>query len=352
LAEVEFAHPLTGEALRFTVPPAHDMEVGLKYLRRFAAASPEVTLQKRDNRRHSSAKLSGRRPSMKTRARRNKRPPTFLWQDCSSFCQWDCCALPAPTLIRDRALAEHEAAQRAQAVADDVLSHLWPRLVSSEVLATARMFQVDDDGAMVYPPPYAAVPDPQPLDPDRLDAAQQALWRDALTSDNDPDARQKALRSFLQTDPPAEFAALAQYTRGLRLFKAGDRTASGEAFRTVLTQYPNATAESGLVLGPLAQVKLFETLPSARGPARMLEIENLCSNLVHSPGPITPVLLERICDAVADGQPSSGLELTNAPSLCARSDSRGNLRGQLSRAGLRPGKNTSSCESGSRCNGS
>jgi hypothetical protein len=46
LAEVEFAHPLTGEALRFSAALAHDIEVGLKYLRRYAAAPPKVDFTK------------------------------------------------------------------------------------------------------------------------------------------------------------------------------------------------------------------------------------------------------------------------------------------------------------------
>jgi signal transduction histidine kinase len=227
------------------------------------------------------------------------------------------CGTGAYALVRDRALAEHEATQRAQAVADDVLRQLWPRLVNPELLGTAGMFQVDSNGSLTYPPPYVRIPDPQPLDPTHLNPTQQALWRAVLAPGDERSGGpgEEALRSFLQTDPPAQFAAVAEYTLGLHLLRSGDRTASGEAFKTVATQYSSATSESGLALGPLAQLKVFETLPSAKGPARLLELDNLCSNLVHAPGPITPVLLGRIRDAVADLEPSRAFESTNAPSL-------------------------------------
>src|SRR5262249_62308168 len=69
------------------------------------------------------------------------------------------------SLGQDQVLADHEARERAQTLADDLAERLWTALttVADPARLQYRAFQVDARGLLVFPPPYEAAPRPQPL---------------------------------------------------------------------------------------------------------------------------------------------------------------------------------------------
>src|SRR5438105_15898495 len=107
-----------------------------------------------------------------------KRRASFLWQAALIL-------LPLVVLVivgffflrEDRILAQHEAAERAQGLADDLLPRLWAELMrtnSSEPLGY-HSFQVNAAGELEFPRPYAPVPVPAALDQQQLTPEQRKL---------------------------------------------------------------------------------------------------------------------------------------------------------------------------------
>jgi hypothetical protein len=82
------------------------------------------------------------------------------------------------SLRQDKALAQHEAREKAQAYADEFAGALWARLIDKAAIEqfTNHTFRLDADGRLMFPPPAAAIPAPRPLDASSLDAAQRPLW--------------------------------------------------------------------------------------------------------------------------------------------------------------------------------
>lgn len=101
---------------------------------------------------------------------RRQRKPTFLWQAVLILLPVIILAVVGWAALRqDKVLAQHEATVRAQAIADDLSERIWARL--NETKLTGRLhFTTDSAGHLIFPPPYAAVPTPQPLDLVELDA--------------------------------------------------------------------------------------------------------------------------------------------------------------------------------------
>src|SRR2546430_8120397 len=68
------------------------------------------------------------------------------------------------SLRQDKILAQHEATERAQAIADDLLPRIWSELTSCTNPAASGGFHVDGAGELLFPPPFVAVPTPKRFD--------------------------------------------------------------------------------------------------------------------------------------------------------------------------------------------
>src|SRR6266436_400998 len=105
-----------------------------------------------------------------------KRNGSFLWQAALIL-------LPMAVLVivgvfslrQDRVLPQHEAVERAQGLADDLLPRLWAELMRTNYPEQPgyHSFQVNAAGELKFPPPYAPVPVPAPLDLQQLTQEQR-----------------------------------------------------------------------------------------------------------------------------------------------------------------------------------
>jgi signal transduction histidine kinase len=251
-----------------------------------------------------------------------QRIPTFFWQGLLIL-------LPVAVLVvigvislrQDKILAQHDAAERAQVIADDLAAKIWNELIAnSPDQFRPRAFQVDENGRIIFPPPYSPVPTPQPFNLAELNAEQARLWATLQAADagtQKPEVLDQAFKKFIDSNPPENFAAAASYGQGLRLVQQGKLLEAAEAFGLVTEKYATATGESGLPLWPLAQFKLFEILPHPHGSTRyfisysrsdvqrndidsvllsyslkhFVSLDALCSNIVYHPTPLSPHLL-------------------------------------------------------------
>lgn len=256
---------------------------------------------------------------------RAQQTPRFFWQALLILLPVVVLAIVGSLSLRqDRILAEHEATERAQAIANDLLPRIWAELSApADAGGSARIvFQTDAAGRLVFPPPCDLVPIPQPLDVAEFQPEQTKLWLGI------EDARQRGAifelpvfyRNFIAAQPPADFAAAAHYELGLLLIKLGREAEALSEFEIIRKRYPDALGESGLPLRPLAELKLLEWgagfraraahaitprpdqhrnvvshLPEASFPSDgILSVDSFCSNIVWRPSSITPHLLSRL----------------------------------------------------------
>jgi signal transduction histidine kinase len=215
------------------------------------------------------------------------------------------------SLRQDWRLARQEAALRAQEIADTVLQVSWIELTSGHGPGTHRLsFQTDDQGRLVFPPPYDPLPTPRPLDVTQLTPEQARLWERVQSfrqSNESGDAvvesqATESQTAFLETNPPADFAASTLYEYALRLAKAG-KTGAATAVERILTTYPKAVGESGIPISVMAQYQILRLrlLSSSPGTSDIFPItfwnsavESFCSNAVCNPTPLTPQFLDEI----------------------------------------------------------
>ncbi len=201
------------------------------------------------------------------------------------------------SIRQDRAIAQREAVEQAQGFADRIAEFLWTELTDSSRLGqfTDHTFRIDNEGRLFFPPPSPTVPVPQPFDLGVLDEPQRQLW----TTVHDDWAELKthaerranaisACRDFIDSKPPTNFAAAAQYRFGLLLEENGQSVEAISALNDVVVRYPNALSESGLPLSTLAEWSRIQ-IPGLTNLT--VELENFCSNLVSHPTFLTPHLL-------------------------------------------------------------
>ncbi len=253
------------------------------------------------------------------------RRPTFLWQGVLILLPVAVLAIMGWLSLRqDKILADHDAKERAQAVADELMSKIWNELTANTADDTNRLaFEIDETGKLLFPPPYETVPTPQPFDLTKLNAEQAQLWQqlqDVEIAATNLAGRVQAAKDFLATQPPENFAATATYEMGLQLIEQNKFSEAAAAFDRVASQFPDAVGESGLRLQPLAQLKLFEIEPRARwspspsggvvgappvnsivvpelmdAPIKhFISVDSLCSNIIYHPNALTPQLLKEI----------------------------------------------------------
>src|ERR1044071_1381907 len=109
-----------------------------------------------------------------------KQKPSFFWQGV--LIVLPVVVLAAVGLIslrQDKILAELEARQRAQTIADDLADQIWSQLTTQTNREEIPSFEVDRAGQLIFPPPLPLVPTPQPFDLAALNAEQSTLWETA-----------------------------------------------------------------------------------------------------------------------------------------------------------------------------
>jgi signal transduction histidine kinase len=233
---------------------------------------------------------------MSMTAPRTPRKPTFFWQALLIL-------LPAVVLAavgsislrQDKILAEHDARERAQAVADDLLQKFSTELTATGARHNAAFtFVVDQAGGMVFPPRWNALPTPPSSGPP-FDARQTRLWQkvqETVSAGTNHDAATEAIDQFIAAGPPQNVAAAACYDWGLQLARQHHVDAAKRAFDLLLEKFPEAVGESGLSLQPLAQLRLLELEREGSRPGgRPVPPDAFYSNIVWHPGPLTPYFL-------------------------------------------------------------
>src|SRR2546423_1767194 len=105
-----------------------------------------------------------------------RRQPTFFWQGLLIILPILVLAgLGTISLRQDRILAQHEATEQAQAIADQFVQSIWTGLTGARD-ESRPAFKIDWQGGLLFPPPFSKVPTPQPLPLDQLSANQRRLW--------------------------------------------------------------------------------------------------------------------------------------------------------------------------------
>ena len=201
------------------------------------------------------------------------------------------------SLRQDKILAQHEAAERAQAIADDMVRRIWTELTEARNPSLVA-FRIDHARELIFPTPFSAVPRPRLLDPAELSAKQRQLWESAQQMEHQQAFASaiEAYREFTTQSPPENFAGAACFRLGLLLSEQTNRAGAMEMFQAVSEKYPSSVGESGLPLAPLAQLKIAqqacsETNHNLGQVGSMLA--TLCSNAVFNPSSVSPLILEK-----------------------------------------------------------
>src|SRR5690349_4232071 len=103
-----------------------------------------------------------------------RRKPSFLWQALLILFPVGILAgVGFVSLRRDKLLAQHEAIDRAQVIAEQLLPRLWSALTNADQEAFEHhAFQIDAAGELLFPPPFSLTPSSEPLNLVDLSAEQ------------------------------------------------------------------------------------------------------------------------------------------------------------------------------------
>jgi signal transduction histidine kinase len=228
---------------------------------------------------------------------RTSRKPTFFWQGMLILLPVAVlAAIGWESLRQDKILAEHDARERAQTIADDFLQKFSAELTSTGSRTNAAFsFVVDQAGGLIFPPGWNPLPTPQPLNWSQLDGRQTLLWqkvRETISDGTNGDAATEAVNHFIASGPPENFAAAACYDLGLLLARQKKVEAAMGAFDLLLEKFPEAVGESGLSFQPLAQFRLLELERDLKNQSgHLVSPDFFYSNVVWHPGPLTPYFL-------------------------------------------------------------
>jgi signal transduction histidine kinase len=200
------------------------------------------------------------------------------------------------SLRQDKILAEHDARERAQTIADDFLQKFSSELTASGPRTNAAyFFEVDQTGQLIFPPVWNPQPKPQPLDLSQLDDQQARLWQkvqETISDGTNGNAATEAVNNFIASGPPKNLAAAAYYDLGLLLVRQKKVEAATRAFDLLLDKFPEAAGESGLFFQPLAQFRLLELKRDLTNQSgHLVSLNSFYSNAVWHPGPLTPYFL-------------------------------------------------------------
>ena len=197
------------------------------------------------------------------------------------------------SLRQDRSLAEAEARERAHALAEQLADEIETALKKEDGKGLV-IFEANDQGELIFPPPVLPVDRLVPLPTEELSADQAQLWSRAQAEQwaGSADAA-GAYQMFLELKPPARFAAAAHYGRAVSLRKQGQAAAARAEFQQVASTISDALAETGVSYQMLAQMHLLELAPN-EGAALA---RSLGSNAVSRPTVLTTEILRRLGNA-------------------------------------------------------
>ncbi len=230
------------------------------------------------------------------------------------------------SLRLDRLLAMQEATAQANRLAKELTRNLWPNAFAPELPTAATMardgntpgrpeedplvafarspipriaFLVQSPEHLVYPPPLAPPPEPQPLQEENLDPEQFREWtafKLAASSINEAARATMAGETFLAHGPPERFAAIAGYRLGLLWIKQGETTKARQMFEGVVEKYPEAVTETGYPLKWFAQYQLIQLSDSAGIIAEQKGqlFHAICAEAVLRPSPLSASWLARM----------------------------------------------------------
>ena len=235
------------------------------------------------------------------RSRQRRRPP-FFWQPLLILFPVGVLALLGLFSLRqDKIIAQHEAVERAQVIADNLLPEIWSAITNADKDAFEHhAFQIDAAGELLFPPPLSLTRAPEPLNSVDLSAWQASLWQQverAEMSDKNYAAAIEAIGAFLETKPPNRFAAVATYSLGVLLAREGQSQVAADALLSLLEKYPHAIAESGLPLNRLAEFKLIElsvNLTNHPSEKALISADDFCRRIVYDSSPLTASFLSWI----------------------------------------------------------
>jgi len=204
------------------------------------------------------------KPFRETKRAPPKRP-SFFWQGVLIV-------LPSALLAafgfyslrQDRLLAEQQAAQLAQQLADGLAHSVLPKALNLDLLLSSLPDDVEQfigggwrrpmdeplarwgdfpgclvkpagvqvalgqkllwPPRLVYPPPVAPLPPPNPLAPESLSPTLRTLWEEASTNFHDGRYSEaaEAVQRFLTTSPPEPFGGIACYRLAVCGLRVGD----------------------------------------------------------------------------------------------------------------------------------
>jgi len=194
------------------------------------------------------------------------------------------------SLRQDRMLAEVEAKERCQAVAEEYADTITAELQNPPPAPFSEI-TLDSDGrlfAISGSPSRAVMAEnavPHPLMESALTEEQRKAWDAARTAEftkNGDSAN--LLKKFIALAPPQQFSTEAQYDLGLQ-YSGHNDSAAKELFDEI-KKNTNVFSEGGLPLFLLAQYQRWK-LGGPQSPSA----ETLCSNVVEHPSLIAPILL-------------------------------------------------------------
>ena len=234
------------------------------------------------------------------RAAANRKPTSFFWQGLLILLPVGILSIIGfVSLQQDRRLAELEATERAQSLADDLAGQLWDDLVSEKAVEFRGWFEIRPDGSLLTPPAVALLT-PVQFDLNILSEEQAKFWRTArsyeLAQGNDAGAIEAYLH-FIRLAPPTNFLALAHFSLGLLRSKTGETSRAVDSFAVVARQFTMSTGETGLPLAPLAALKAMESFASETNAAIFSQFPDaplmLEKHAFYQPNAMTGAVLER-----------------------------------------------------------
>ena len=203
------------------------------------------------------------------------------------------------SLVQDKAFVRAEAANNAKLSADYEVNNAVSLLRFPGLIGTNGVrFQVYQNGRLDWPTPVDESLVPQVFDAVALSPEQAHFWQlleAGIQRRGQFSDAIEAGRQWIALNPPAPFAAKANFDLGSLLLEDGQFEEAAGFLKSVAEKYPKARGETGLYLADLAEMKLLELAfkdashPSDINPAA----QRFCASLIKQPTILGPHLWER-----------------------------------------------------------
>src|ERR1043165_5648668 len=171
------------------------------------------------------------------------RKPSFFWQGVLILTPVIVLtAIGVTALGKERRFAMRDAEARAQQLAGSIAHRLVDEFYRLGATTAAEdRIRFDQQGNLLFPPPFDSFPSPQPLPIEELSQDQRRSWEIARAAElQEEDARPEVARKyeqFLQNRPPSRFAALARFRRGVLLEQSGVTNQAVKEFAEITNHF-------------------------------------------------------------------------------------------------------------------